>query len=216
MSQNKEAGITLKEIKVRAREDKQKEHVIMKCPEEKPTSFKFKYNERWAKEDTRHFHNILRKNKLDLPLEKYKDRQSIVQAFDELKDKRKNVMKAKGMAQEVLDKETTMDEDNTVDQFIYNDVRPKYVKVLQRKPYKIKWSDRRFCQYETIPARKIDELARQGIDVNQLRNRKSDQYYDLVVRCPANGRFQYEGKYYCQNHFRDRKYGRPKTEDLAD
>lgn len=216
--QKKESVVTTKEIKVTEREDKQKEHVLVKCPMEKPTSFLFKYNEGWAKEDTKHFHTVLRKNELDVPLDNYKDKELLTQAFDKLKDKRKNLKKAKGGggAIEILDGKTAMDEVQTVDQFIYNDVKPKYVKIIQTKPYKIKWSDRRFCQYETIPIRKVNELARQGIDVNQLKNNNTQQYYDIVVRCPENGRLQYEDKFYCRNHYRDKKYGRPKMDDLLD
>lgn len=220
----KEAVLTTREVKVTERVDKQKENVIVKCPMEKPTAFRFKYTEGWVKEDTRHFHDILRKNDLDLPLENYKNKELLTEAFDKLKEKAngnsKRIIKQMAMGVSevtpLLDDKTSMEDNNTVDQFIYDNVRPKYVKVIQTKPYKIVWGDRRFCQYETIPIRKIDELARQGIDVNQLRIKDSQKYYDLVVRCPDAGIRQHEGKYYCRNHFRDKKYGRLKNEDLMD
>jgi hypothetical protein len=217
--QRKEAIISLKEVKVTEREDKQKEHVLIKCPEEKPTSFRFKYNEGWAKEDTKHFHNVLRKNDIDLPLENYKDKEMLVEAFAKLKEKRngKRLTKQMGVQEiSVVDGKTAIEEEETVDQFVYNEVKAKHLKIIQRKPYKIRWSDKRFCQYETIPIRKVDELAHKGIDVNQLKNTDLDQYYDIVVRCPETGILKHDDKFYCRNHFRDKKYGRPKTEDLLD
>lgn len=250
---NQQGKVTTRNVKVKASE--RKEVLVVKDIDLKPTSIHFKYNEHWAKEDTNHFHSILRRYNTDLPIEDYDNKDLLTQALQVVKHKRKEEKQTKPLVKRIkkvpepkieedftIDSEDEMDTDfvamahkgedksistksskgletlpgKTIDQVLYDDFKAKYVKVIHLKPLKIVWDNRRLCQNETLSARRIDNLRKQGISIESLKKNNPTAYYDSFNRCYDVGKYELNGKYYCRAHFRDKKYGRTRDEDFHD
>jgi hypothetical protein len=93
-----------------------KEFLITKDLNLRPTSFRFKYNEHWLKEDTNHFHFILRQYNADLPLDDYDNPALLTNSLQILKSKHKQV-KSIARLQDKIRKNANVatEEDFTID-----------------------------------------------------------------------------------------------------
>jgi hypothetical protein len=150
---NKEGKITTKNIKDVTSE--RKEYLIVKDVNLKPTSIHFKYNDHWAKEDSGHFHTVLRKYNEDVPLEQYDNPTLLTGAFQNLKrkhliDSPKNKSRAVKAVMREQEEDFTIDSEEEYDpEFkatIITDIKAGFRGI---KPSK---------RLETLPGRTIDQV----------------------------------------------------------
>lgn len=203
--------------------DEQKEVLVVRCPDNKPSSFRFSYNDKTVTEDSRHFHHILRKHNADPKVEDYENKEVLLESMKKLRGirwekKHRGLIKTNEDEPEDENFEVCRFNDRNIADILYEDHNASQVKVVSKHPFKLHWTTngQQFCQHEEVPESRLRKLQARGIDINTLKRTNIEEYYDQFTRCYDVARFEHEGKHYCKSHYKRWKYGRTRYEDMMD
>lgn len=157
---NKSGVVTTNDVTVEASD--RKEYLVTKDLNLRPTSFHFKYNEHWLKEDTNHFHSILRRYNVDIPIDNYDSPAMLTNALQSVKSKRRELKNTRSLVREKgrgkgKDKDIVEpDEDFTIES--EDEIDPEF----NAMSYKAEDSKAIYTKYskplETLPGKTIDQV----------------------------------------------------------